>query len=209
MREENSRGNRTVGWFAGAKTIRKVADGNPRRFIQIMNALVERARTTALTPKNQQRVLIDYCERDHKSTDALPEYGRIVKETLDTIGKVLEAHVHGKYLVDGGCSFKLSSDLFSNKHFLQSLFLAIAYAYIHIDDSSLLEGVYPGTEYRLSYLYGIVFWLPMRKGYPMKIKSMGSSTSQPQLPLKSSKEAKYFMKQLSLGFESDEEKNRI
>src|SRR3989339_847382 len=37
MKKENSKGNRTVGWFAGAVTIRHVADGNPRRFIQIMN----------------------------------------------------------------------------------------------------------------------------------------------------------------------------
>ena len=95
MFAENSRGNATVGWFAGPTVIRKIADGNPRRLIQLMHDLFERARQKKLTPKEQHRVLTEFVDRDYERAAGLPDYGPLLQEILNTLGQLMADRVHG------------------------------------------------------------------------------------------------------------------
>ena len=102
MKEENSKGARVVGWFAGSKIVRRVADGNPRRFIQIMNDMVEQARKGPLKPKDQHRVLTSFCHRRHEASEGLPRYGPVVKVFINQVGNLLASRIHGKHMINGG-----------------------------------------------------------------------------------------------------------
>lgn len=201
MFAENTQGNRTVGWFAGAATLRRVADGNPRRFIQIMKDMVETARKQDLTPKNQHRVLMDYCERSHRSNEGLPELGLVVKEILDSIGQLLAPRIHGKYMVNGGCGFSVDEALLEDTLVRRALELAIAYSLVVTDLVTLTGRISRLSELRLSYLYAVLFWLPMRHGDVIVIKSPSISLIQecnirnePLTP----REAKNVVRQLQL-----------
>lgn len=171
MRRENSKGNRTVGWFAGSSMIRRVADGNPRRFIQIMHELFEAARATDLTPKVQQRVLIDFVEREYPRSAGLPEFGPMLKGILDTLGELMADRVHGKSMVDGGIGFGVQASLLQNQVVCGALELGIAYSYLFVDDRSLLEGLTPESDFSTAHLVAVKFWLPMRKGERLLLKS--------------------------------------
>ena len=166
MKAEDKRGNRTVGWFAGARVVRRISDGNPRRFIQAMNALLEKARDSELTPKNQHRVLVDFCGKCHAASEGLPEHGPVLKAILDRVGGLLESRVHGEHMVDGGCAFRLSASLADDDLFAAALQLAVAYCLVWSDEESLLSGLAVSSRLRLSFLYGVCFWLPMRRGDP-------------------------------------------
>lgn len=201
MRAENSRGNRTVGWFAGATTVRQIADGNPRRFIQIMKDMVEAARVQDLTPKNQHRVLMEYCERAQRSNEGLPELGLVVKEILDLIGSLLAARVHGKSMVNGGCGYSVEEALLEDTLVRRALELAIAYSLVVADSVTLTCRISRLSELRLSYLSAVLYWLPMRHGDVIVIKSPvtrllrgNSITGEPFTP----REAKTAVKQLKL-----------
>ena len=45
-------GNHKPGWYAGAKNVRKLAQGNPRIYIQIMSDLFEKAKQSSV-PANK------------------------------------------------------------------------------------------------------------------------------------------------------------
>ena len=47
MYKISRKGNRKPGWYAGAQNVRKLSQGNPRIYIQIMNDLFEKARKTS------------------------------------------------------------------------------------------------------------------------------------------------------------------
>lgn len=201
MRAENSRGNRTVGWFAGAATLRRVADGNPRRFIQVMNDMVEAARNQDLTPKNQHRVLVDYCARSHRASEGLPELGLVVKELLDTVGQLLAQRVHGTYMVNGGCEFTVDNALLEDRLFRRAVELAVAYSLVVTDRMTLTTGISRESELRLSYLYAVLYWLPMRRGDAFTVRSkhrrLCLDAVDPSKPL-TSREAKAAVVQLQL-----------
>lgn len=173
MKREQSKGNRSVGWFAGAETIRRIADGNPRIFIQVMNILLEASRTEKLTPKNQHRKLHDFCSRRNENAQGLPEHGVVIKALFDSIASQLALRVHGKCMLDSGCHFTVSDSLLCDKVIHDSLKVAIAYSYLRILDLGNVQftGLTSLTDFRLGYSYAIEHWLPYRKGEPICIRS--------------------------------------
>lgn len=205
MKEENSKGARVVGWFAGAKIVRRIADGNPRRFIQIMNDMVEQARNGPLDPKDQHRVLTIFCRRAHGASEGLPRYGPVVKVLISQIGSLLADRVHGKHMVNGGCNFRIEKGLIEELVFISALKLAVDYALIKLEEDSLLHGINGESDFRLCYLYGVEFWLPMRKGDVFVLRSKHrlldfGKTALPTTP----REAEEVISQLELEL-SDEE----
>lgn len=164
MKQEDVKGNRAVGWFAGARVIRKIADGNPRRFIQIMDALVEKARDAELIPKNQHRTVADYCYRCYLDSEGLPSYGPLVKMSLERLGKQLALRIHGSEMRNGGCNFRIDSSIVDDRNFTKMLELASAYSIVFPDKQTLCDTITTESEFRLSYALAVVFWLPMRKG---------------------------------------------
>jgi hypothetical protein len=164
MKIKEHDGNRTVGWFAGAPMVRRITDGNPRRFIQIMNDMVEKARGSDLTPKNQHRVLRDFASRNFTACEGLPKYGLTARNIISKIGDLLSERVHGIPMKDGGCNFYLDRNLLENTLIRHAIELAIAYSYLITDNESLFDNIKENSNLRLAYICAVYFWLPMRKG---------------------------------------------
>jgi hypothetical protein len=164
MRKEDSKGNRTVGWFAGPSMIRRVADGNPRRFIQIMHVLFETARETELSTKEQHRVLTDFVDREYPGSQGLPDFGLLLNGILNVLGELLGERVHGTEMVGGGVGFAVQSALLHNSVVRAALELGVAYQFLFVDSGSLLRGLTESTEFSVAHLVAVKFWLPMRKG---------------------------------------------
>lgn len=203
MKAEDSKGNRTVGWFAGSGVVRRIADGNPRRFIQVMHDLVQTARERDLTPKNQHRVLTEFCHRTYQLSQGLPEYGNMVKEIVDSVGSLLSERVHGPEMVDSGCGFRVSNKLLESPPVLSALHLAIAYSHVHFEDGNLDE-IDENSNLRLSFVYAVVYWLPMRKGESSVLRTVSNLTDSQVSALDpnaliTSTESKRFTKSLQLG----------
>ncbi|MEN6475869.1 MAG: hypothetical protein ABFD81_17780 [Syntrophaceae bacterium] len=207
MRHENSKGNRTPGWFAGAKTIRRIADGNPRRFIQVMNAIVNAACKAHLTPKEQHRAVTRFCSDMHTAVEGYPEYGLFLSGLVDAIGNELQDKVHGQAMKFVGCGFSVSDDFLNKDYFLKALQLGIAYCFIKTDENSFLYSVTQDSSLRLSYLLGVYFWLPLREGgAPPRLRPKNGMITKAELSLGAPlgrKQVKHALDQLELPFDED------
>lgn len=157
------KGNTKPGWYAGSQMIRKIAQGNPRAFVQIMNRLFEKARTSELTPKAQHGVIIDYVKAFCESTQALESNGPTMYRELNRIAETLHEHVHGQRIRSTGCNFVLNFDCEESfvyaKKWLQQ---AAAYSRIIVDEDALINGITRKTVFLLANTYAAKYWLPMR-----------------------------------------------
>lgn len=165
-------GNTIPGWYAGSQMIRKISQGNPRAFIQIMNKLFEKARKSELTPKAQHGVIYEYVQSFCEATQALETYGPSIYKELDKIALILHNHVHDEKLTSIGCNFTLSFQDDGSFSFAKKwLQLAIAYSRIIIDENTLKNGIREDTEYIFANTYAAMYWLPMRSDIsPKKIR---------------------------------------
>lgn len=170
MKSLNSKGNKIVAWFSGAKNIRRVADGNPRRFIQLMNYIIEEARIHELTPLRQHRVVMDFCCKYHEFTAGLPEYGYLIVKLMELIGENLSKRVHGQEMLDTGCRFNIGKDIIDDELWRGAIEVSIAYSLVITDENTLFFRLHEKSELRLSFLYCVKYWLPMRKGPMILVK---------------------------------------
>ena len=171
MYKRSKKGNTKPGWYAGGQVIRKISQGNPRVFIQIMNDLFEKARKSELTPKVQHGIILDYVHSFCESTQALETNGPIMHRTLDLISKTLQSNVHDGILKSAGCNFLISytsEDSFS--HTKKWLEQAVAYSRLLVDEDTLKNGIKSTTEFSLANTYAAQYWIPMRSDVsPKKI----------------------------------------
>ena len=197
-------GNRKPGWYAGSQMIRKISQGNPRIFIQIMNNLFEKARNYELTPKIQHGVIMEYVRGFCESTQALESNGPIMYRKLDMIAQILQNHVHNQALVSAGCNFVIkceSDENFENtKKWLQQ---AVAYSRVTVDEDTLKNTITPKTHFSLAYTYATKYWIPMRSDISPKIISLKDDvgmTYTVKMPIKKNFEGE----QLSFFVEEEE-----
>lgn len=165
MYKMSQSGNRIPGWYAGAKSIRKVAEGNPRRFIRLMNVLFEEAKSKELHRKSQHSTIRKFVENDNKAIKSLPLYGPYLSIILDDVGTQLQRKVHGKELHSAGNDFRIDkSQIKANSDLVKWLQLGVAYLYVNVDDDSFFNGITNNTEFSLANNLSAFYWLPMRKG---------------------------------------------
>lgn len=178
MHKRAGTGNSKPGWYAGATTVRKVAQGNPRMFIQIMNGLFEKAKKTKLIPKAQHEVILKYAQDFCAATQALELYGPVAYAELDKIAYFLGEKVHCKMLVSVGCSFRLKyksdAEFKENLGWLQK---AIAYSRLIVSDEALINGLNADTKYLLANTYATTYWIPMRGDITTTISTRGLSSN--------------------------------
>ena len=134
--------------------VTRVSDVNPRRFIQIMNALVEKAMRQKLTRKNQHRVLTEYCALLERESEGLPEYGLVLKQLIGIIGNALGTRIHGPTMTDGGCGFRVTKELLDDPAFAGALQLGVDFRHMVIDEKSEISGIDERSDLRLSYICG-------------------------------------------------------
>jgi hypothetical protein len=200
MREANSRGNRTGAWLAGATMVRRIADGNPRRFIQLMNQMFEAARQNKLSFKSQHRINMDFSRSQFRFSEGLPDHGVLLKGILDIVAHLLEEKVHGKEMIDAGCAFTLKRALLDSQVIQRTLELGVGYSYLFVDDTSLTEGLKEETEFRLAHLVAACFWLPMRRGEKIVLQSRHAAEllNVQSPPPRTQKEGDLFVRELNL-----------
>ena len=170
MKQLASKGNHKPGWYAGAKMIRRVSQGNPRLFIQVMSDLFEKAKNTELTAKAQHEVIYTFASNICSSTKALEVNGPKAYKNLDTIATKLSERVHGVHLVTGGNTFILKfADPKDVEKELAWIELAIAYSRIVVDEKTKRNGITSKTKYTLGNAYSITYWIPMRNDDALNI----------------------------------------
>ena len=163
MYQLSRKGNTKPGWYAGSQMVRKIAQGNPRAFIQIMNNLFEKARVSELTPKIQHGVIINYVQAFCESTQALESNGPTIYRELDLIASKLHEHVHNQKIRSTGCNFILSFDCDQSFEYARKwLQQAIAYSRVTVGEDALLNGITKRTVFLLANTYAAKYWLPMR-----------------------------------------------
>lgn len=169
MYEINNKGHSSPGWYSGASMVRRLSQGNPRMYLEILNKLFEESRKKNLKLKAQHSVLLKYSEEFINSTQALPEVGPKIHNHLERIAKALKDDTHGSTLKYTGSFFTL---IFNEGEFEEAkkwLELAIGYSKVKVDNEALTNGLKFDTRYRLSNTYSAYYWLPMRSGNPKKI----------------------------------------
>lgn len=175
----SKKGNTKPGWYAGSQMIRKISQGNPRAFIQIMNNLFEKARRFELTPKAQHSVILNYAEKFCFSTKALESYGPTIYKELDSIAAFLHNSVHNSTIKSIGCNFKLTFD--SETSFINArkwLQQAIAYSRIFVEVDTIENGISKETVYLLANTFAASYWLPMRSDVSLnQIKVEGNQVA--------------------------------
>lgn len=171
MYKKSLRGNSKPGWYAGARTIRKVTQGNPRMFIHIMNNLFEKALGTTLTPKAQHEVICKYADSVCTSTIALESTGPIIHSGLCNIASILHERVHENDLIACSSSFILKyanqEQFEQNKRWIE---LAIAHSRLIVDNDQKKGLSFANSKLCLGGAFSVKYWLPMRKDTPATIK---------------------------------------
>lgn len=177
MKREEKPGNRKVGFFAGPTIIRRIADGNPRRFIQLMYDMFDQAKKTKLSWKAQHEVVESFASRECERAAGLPEFGILLDIILNALGTLMETRVHGKeYMVESGFNFVVREDLLANSSVRSALELGIAYSFMFVEgEESLFLGITKDSNFRLSHVVATKYWLPMRNGTPVTLQSRNSS----------------------------------
>jgi hypothetical protein len=164
----STNGNTIPGWYAGAKMVRKISDGNPRIFIRIMNLLFEKARKQDLKPKAQHVAVYDFSKQECNATKSLPIYGPDLYYILDSLANKLKEKVHGDVMIFSGNSFQIKNkNIQDNKNLIESLKLGVAYCRVNVDDGSYFSTINNDTKFTLSNTFSAYYWIPIRKGdYP-------------------------------------------
>lgn len=158
------------GWYAGASMVRRVAQGNPRIFIRIMNDLFSeyKGKMLPIPLKVQHRVIKAFAESFCNETGTLEVVGPEAKERLDFVSKYINKLTHSHILVQTGLSFMLGAKEDFSKHRMW-LEKSIAFSRVEVDNSAIINGLEKNTKYQLANLYAVKYWLPMRSQDPRKI----------------------------------------
>lgn len=171
LKKKSSKGNSKVGFFAGANIVRRISEGNPRRYIQVMNDMFEKARNTYLTPSTQHEIIASFAERECIRIAGLPGSGILLDEILRVVSEKIGNSVHEGTLKDSGINFKLSKQFLSNPEIISALELGVAYSFLFVDFPYLISGITEKTVFCLAHVLAIKYWLPMRKTTVSKLGS--------------------------------------
>lgn len=165
------RGGRYIpGWYAGATMVRRIAQGNPRIFIRIMNELYNTAvgKRLPLDLKHQHNTIENFARSFCKETETLEGVGPEAKAHLEYISDIIHLQTHGSILISSGLSFMIKENNNLENH-LSWIKKSIAFSRLMVDADSLKTDITHESKFQLANLYAVQYWLPMRAKTPIKI----------------------------------------
>ena len=170
----SKRGNHKSAWFAGANTVRKLSQGNPRMFIRIMQLLFEKARErSSFSAKTQHEALYKFAKNNCESVQSMDEIGPLVYDNMCKIATYIHDKVHGETMISIGSSFRITkqAEIEKNKAWLQA---AIANSQLIVPEEVIMEfnRVDTNTKFILANCWCIVNWIPMRSDVAVAIKQI-------------------------------------
>lgn len=179
MYKKTKKGHNIPGWYAGATMVRRIAQGNPRIFIRIMNDLYNAAKgeKLPLRVKAQHKIIMEFANSFCNETQTLEQSGPMAKKHLEYISEIIHKQTHNSTLRSCGVSFKLkdNTNLAQHKSWIER---SVAFSRLMIDDKSLKTQITVDTIFQLAYVYAVSYWLPMRTHTsPLKIGIRDDVTS--------------------------------
>jgi hypothetical protein len=203
------RGRKAHQIYCGFPTFLLLADGNPRVLMRMLNRLLKQRQDTSedggergpLFPAAWQDAAIESARREQIAlanaylSSHGPVFGDLFAlDVLHEIGQQFEEAVHRspKFSPDPATTFTIDEELppALTKALVDAYYTGVLVSLDPIVDRSLLR---PGSElrgnrFRLSYLQGCHYWLPVRKGRQVKLSSilsqLGGATPGKMSPLR-------------------------
>ena len=171
-------GNAGVAAYSGFRDIVAASDGNPRRFLRILDRLFEESGGAAIvSPGKQSEILRSVADGAFERLTALPGYGPRVRDFVGLLGSSLERRLHDTpRLLRDSCSIKLDLD---NVGLLKPpLIAAIAYGVLCPWEFDSRFGYPRGPhEYSLSFSLAPRYWLVLRRGKALELTELGRVSS--------------------------------
>lgn len=169
--KKSKQGNTKVSWLSGELMVRRVSDGNVRRFIQICDALFESSRTQFLKANPQHQAIWHFAEQRHTRAQSVYRDGFLLYKLLESISGFLSHKLHNRPLTDVGVGFSVADDLLENQKMKSALEMGVAYSYFLCPKPDLFYGISKDTKFRLANAIAAYKWLPMRAGSGIKISA--------------------------------------
>lgn len=187
------RGRKVHQIYCGYPTFLLLADGNPRVLMGMLNRLLKQRHDSAGGPKHRgpmfpavwQDVAIESARREQiaLANAYLSSHGRVfgdlfALDVLHEIGRQFEESVHlaPRFSPDPATTFTIDEELPEalTRALVDAYYTGVLVSLDPIVDRSLVR---PGSElrgsrFRLSYLQGCHYWLPVRKGRQVKLSTV-------------------------------------
>ncbi len=167
--KKSRKGNSRVPILSGAIMIRRVSEGNVRRFIQICDKIFESSRSRFLKPNTQHDAVMFFAEQRFERSQSVYREGFLLYKLLQAISEYLFQKLHNGPLMDVGVEFTVTNELLQNEKIKSALEMGVAYSYFTCPQSDLFNGISSSTKFRLANSVAAYKWLPMRAGIGTKI----------------------------------------
>ena len=176
-KKKEKKGQYIPQWFAGSEVVRKVSQGNPRMFINLMSQLFSNAisrRKFGL--KEQHMVITNYAHNVCEATKAIEKDGETIYNNLCKIAKILQTKTHGDNLLEVGCAFafKKNITLSEEENWIKR---AVSFSRLSVDETAIKTGLTINTKYVICNAFAVEYWLTMRSDYPTKVSLIDSVKS--------------------------------
>jgi len=162
--KKSCEGNSKVPWLSGDVMIRRVSDGNVRRFIQICDKIFEASRTQLLKPNSQHDAVMSFAAQRFMRSQSVYRDGFLLYKLLEAISDYLFDKLHNGSIMDVGVQFSVMDDVLGNEQIKSALEEGVAYAYITCPQTDLFNGISSSTKFRLVNSIAAYRWLAMRAG---------------------------------------------
>lgn len=164
-------------WFAGSDVVRKITQGNPRMFINLMSQFFSYAISHSnFSLKDQHQVIVKYAHSICEATKAIEKDGEIIYKNLTNISEQLHHKTHEGNLKEVGCSFTLKKEDILNGE-TDWIKRAISFSRLSVDESTIKNGITINTKYVICNAFAVEYWLTMRSDYPTNVTLANTSDS--------------------------------
>jgi len=162
-------GNSEVPRLSGDIMIRKISDGNVRKFIQICDTIFESSRTQFLRANAQHKAVFSFSQRLFTRSQSVYKEGFLLHKLLQAISDYLFRKFHDGPIMDVGVEFVVADDLLEIDKIKSALERGVAHSYFTCPQSDLFYGITSSTKFKLVNAIAAYKWLPMRAGAGTKI----------------------------------------
>lgn len=175
---EKKKGQYIPKWFAGSEVIRKVSQGNPRMFLNLMMQIFSEATSRKnFDLKDQGRVVSKYAHDFCESSKAIEKDGEAIYRNLTVIAQQLSEKTHESCIKEVGCSFVFTKNVKIKKE-EEWIKRAVSFSRLSVDETAIMNGISDKTKFAICNAFAVEYWITMRNDYPIKVSLV--KTNKPE-----------------------------